>query len=272
MIDSIALSGGGIKGLSYIGVVNFLEEQGMIKDIKNLSGTSIGSLVCLMINLGYTNKEMEKLALNLTAKNLEDIDINLLFEKYGINKGEKVEIFLKYIIGFKNFDESITFKKLHEATGKTLHITACKLNDYSGTVFNHINTPDMEVYKACKHSMKIPLLWAVDDIECQYIDGCFSVNLPIEVLDVKNTIGFTMTTDNTNSTPGDLKEYIIKLTKCIFYKSNALEIKKYKLLGYNLINIDNNGISAVDFESPIEVKKEIIKNGYDACTNNLKNN
>lgn len=271
MIDSIAFSGGGIKGLSYIGVVKFLHEKDMVKDIKNLSGTSVGSLVCLMINLGYTNEEMEKMALNLTTKNLEDIDINLLFEKYGLNRGEKIEIFLKYIIGFKKFDEDITFKKLYEATGKALYITACKLNDYSETVFNYINTPDMEVYKACKYSMKIPMLWAVDDIESQYIDGCFSANLPIEVLDVKNTVGFTMTADSVYSTPGDLKEYIIKLAKCIFHKSNALEIKKYKLLGYNLINIDNTGVSALDFDSPVDVKKSIIKNGYDACANNLKN-
>lgn len=271
MIDSIAFSGGGIKGLSYIGVVNFLEDKGAIGNIKNLSGTSIGSLVCLMINLGYTSKEMEKIALNMEVKNLEDININLLFEKYGLNKGEKIEIFLKYMIEFKNFKQDISFKELYEKTGKILHITACKLNDYSGVVFNYINTPDMEIYRACKYSMKIPMLWAIDDIECQYIDGCFSVNLPIEILDVKNTIGFTMTPDNVYSTPGDLKEYIIKLTKCIFHKSNALEIKKYKLLGYELINIDNSTVSALDFDSPRWKKIEIIRNGYTACVNNLKN-
>lgn len=271
MIDSIAFSGGGVKGLSYIGVVNFLEDKGVFESIKNLSGTSIGSLVCLMINVGYNSKEMEKMALNMAARNLEDIDINLLFENYGLNKGEKIEIFLKYIIGFKNFQEDITFKKLHEETGKTLHVTACKLNDYSKVTFNHINTPDMEVYKACKYSMKIPLIWAVDDIECQYIDGCFSVNLPIEVLDVENTIGFTLTADTVYSIPRNLKEYITKLTKCIFYKNNTLEITKYKMLGYNLVNIDNSNISALDFDIANDAKKEIIKNGYSTCLSSLKN-
>ena len=253
MIESLAFSGGGMKGLSYIGVVNFLERKDILKNIKNLSGTSIGSLVCMMINLGFTSKEMEKLALNLNIKDLEDLDINLLFENYGLNKGEKIEIFLKYLIRFKNFKEDITFKKLYEDTGTTLHITACKLNDYSRVTFNHITAPDMEVCKACRYSMLIPLIWAVDDIECQYIDGCFSTNLPIEVLDVKNTIGFTMTTDNVYSTPKDLKEYIIKLTKCVFYKNNALEITKYKMLGYKLVNIDNS-ISALDFDISNDIK------------------
>jgi NTE family protein len=75
---NVVFSGGGIKGLAYIGVVQYFEENSI--QIKNISGTSIGSLISVMLNLGYSSFEMKNIAFNLDINMLENINISLLLK------------------------------------------------------------------------------------------------------------------------------------------------------------------------------------------------
>ncbi len=56
---ALALGGGGIKGLSHIGVLRRLEQHGF--QIQAVSGTSIGALVGAFYALGYGVDEIEKI-------------------------------------------------------------------------------------------------------------------------------------------------------------------------------------------------------------------
>ena len=55
----LALSGGGIKGASHIGVIQALQEAGIKASM--VAGTSIGSIVAALYAMEYTPKEMVKL-------------------------------------------------------------------------------------------------------------------------------------------------------------------------------------------------------------------
>ena len=55
----LALSGGGVKGATHIGVLQALEENEV--KISTISGTSIGSIVASLYAMGYTTDEMLKL-------------------------------------------------------------------------------------------------------------------------------------------------------------------------------------------------------------------
>ena len=55
----LALSGGGIKGASHIGVIQALQEAGI--KVSMVAGTSIGSIVAALYAMEYTPKEMVKL-------------------------------------------------------------------------------------------------------------------------------------------------------------------------------------------------------------------
>ena len=48
MITNLVLSGGGIKGLSYIGVVKYLEEKKLLKNINKIAASSIGAIFGLL--------------------------------------------------------------------------------------------------------------------------------------------------------------------------------------------------------------------------------
>ena len=56
----IAFSGGGLQGISHIGVIRAFEELGIRPDF--ISGTSSGSLIAALYGMGYTADEMEDLA------------------------------------------------------------------------------------------------------------------------------------------------------------------------------------------------------------------
>lgn len=59
----IALSGGGAKGASHIGVLKYLEEIGIPVDY--ITGTSMGSIIGGLYSLGYTPDEMARLIADL---------------------------------------------------------------------------------------------------------------------------------------------------------------------------------------------------------------
>ena len=58
MIKNLAISGGGSMGIGIIGIIKYLENKHIIKNIKNYIGTSIGSLICFLLILGYTTNQI----------------------------------------------------------------------------------------------------------------------------------------------------------------------------------------------------------------------
>ena len=56
-ITKLVFSGGGIKGISYIGIIKYLEDEDLLKNINTIVGTSIGSVLGLSSFLGGVGLE-----------------------------------------------------------------------------------------------------------------------------------------------------------------------------------------------------------------------
>lgn len=65
---TLALGGGGIKGIAHIGVIRVLEQAGFT--IKAIAGTSAGGLIGSIYAYGKTPDEIEDIALNLNQSKL----------------------------------------------------------------------------------------------------------------------------------------------------------------------------------------------------------
>lgn len=65
---SIALGGGGIKGIAHVGVLRKIEEAGFT--IKAIAGTSAGGLVGAIYAAGFSTDEIEKIILQIDQGNL----------------------------------------------------------------------------------------------------------------------------------------------------------------------------------------------------------
>jgi len=261
-IENLAFSGGGIKGYAYTGVVKYLEDKGMLKDIKKISCTSIGSFIGMLITVGYNYKEILNIVYNIDLSFLEDIKIKNILEDYGLNSGNKIYSLISYFLKFKGFKSKVSFKELFDITGIQLIITCTDIETFEQKIFDYTRTPDYSVILACKYSMTLPLVWKLDKM--RYIDGCFSRNLPIEVLPVENTIGFSLVKDPKKSEVSSIQSYIKNTLSCLLHKGNLLELSNYKLLGYNVINIPVHTDS-----TQLNISKQdidmMVESGYNSC-------
>ena len=59
MIIDLVFSGGGVKAIAFIGVVEALEERGI--KVRRVAGTSAGALVGALVAAGYTSGEIKKM-------------------------------------------------------------------------------------------------------------------------------------------------------------------------------------------------------------------
>jgi len=78
----LAFEGGGGKGLAFLGALQVLEERGVLKQVKGVSGSSAGAITALMVSLGLTTKEIEEQITNKVAKEqiTKPVDFNSFFD------------------------------------------------------------------------------------------------------------------------------------------------------------------------------------------------
>ncbi|KIL44374.1 patatin-like phospholipase family protein [Jeotgalibacillus soli] len=64
MIIDLVFSGGGVKAITFIGVVEALEKKGI--KVRRIAGTSAGALIGALLAAGYTSKEIKNMLPQLT--------------------------------------------------------------------------------------------------------------------------------------------------------------------------------------------------------------
>jgi len=264
MFSNLVLSGGGIQGLAYIGLVKYLEETNNLSKIEKYAGTSAGALACLMIVLGYTSNQMEELVINLDFKSFgekEEVSLISLVENYGISEGKKIDDLFKIIIKKKTGNPNITFKELFDKTKKELNILVSNLTKGKYEVFNHINTPDLSVYLAVRLSLNIPFLFKpIEYNNCLYVDGGVMNNFPIKIFnsELEKTIGFCFIKKEINNKIENFQDYLYCVLTSIYYAPSRLMADTYETATCRL------EISYLSFDFSLDQiqKKEIIEEGY----------
>jgi predicted acylesterase/phospholipase RssA len=178
----LVLSGGGIKGISFIGALQALKEFDILNSIKIFAGTSIGSLILLLIVIGYLPNELYEFVKIFDFSKLNICDINILITKYGLNDGNIVIEILNNFLTKKNYNKDITFKELYDKTNKELIITTTNINKRCCEYLSYKNYPNLSVVMAVRMSISLPLIFTpVKYNNNLYVDGSCMDNLPIEI-------------------------------------------------------------------------------------------
>ena len=55
---NLVFEGGGVKGIAYVGALEVLDKEGILRNIERVAGTSAGAMVAVLVGLGYTTKEI----------------------------------------------------------------------------------------------------------------------------------------------------------------------------------------------------------------------
>lgn len=192
-IENLVFEGGGVKGAAYAGALRELHNEGVLKGIKRVAGTSAGAITATLLAIGCTIEEIDKILRETNMKSFMDDkagvirDIWNLFKCFGWYRGNVFEEWMKKILKEKTGNKDITFKELCERDGsgpKDLYLIVTNLTTGRAEVCSCNETPDMEVWKAVRMSMSIPIFFeAVKHMGHIYVDGGVSWNYPIDLFD-----------------------------------------------------------------------------------------
>tara|TARA_R110002096_G_scaffold215310_4_gene403059 strand:+ start:14134 stop:15162 length:1029 start_codon:yes stop_codon:yes gene_type:complete len=163
----LALSSGGAKGLTHIGVIQVLEEHQIPIDM--IAGTSMGSYIGACWASGLTGKEMETLAGEIQTPRDRIHLLDPVFPpRKGFLRGHKVRKRLQKSIGERDFSEL----KI------PLAVIATEMGTYRSHVIKTGNVAD-----AVHASSAIPgICWPVEIDGSLFVDGGVANPLPVNAL------------------------------------------------------------------------------------------
>ena len=200
---NLVFEGGGVKGIAYVGALEILDQEGILKDIERVAGTSAGAMVAVLIGLGYSAEEMKDILWKIKFRNFLDKSWGLirnterLVDDYGWYKGEFFRNLMAEYIQAKTGDGEITFKDIEKMRieGKPfrdIYLIGADLSTGYSKVFSASTTPDVKVADAARISMSIPLIFAavkgLNGDDHIYVDGGLLENYAIKVFDRKDYV------------------------------------------------------------------------------------
>ena len=234
-IENLVLSGGGLLGISYIGLCRYLEEHKLIKQIKTVIGSSAGAIFSMLFILGYSSNEIydkfKDMKFSEYVPITADSLLNLMRVK-GVNSCSNIVQFLKDAVLNKTGNSETTLLELYNQFGITFRIGATNLTTSRFELLDHINYPDLPVYLAVKASIAIPFVFEPVIIrDALYCVGGLCDNLPIDYVIDKLTEESTPIEKNNENT-SQLKTLGIYLTNnqvCV-NPENYLDVSIYQYL------------------------------------------
>ena len=261
-IKHLVLSGGGLLGISYIGLFKYFEEHNTLSNIKSITGCSAGAIFGTLLAIGYTYKELDIVVKSMVFKDYLKINVDSLLNfvhTKGLESGHKLHLFIKNCIKDKTGDENITFNQLQEKYNIKLQIGVTNLTKSIFELFNVDTTPDISIIKAISASIAIPFIFEPiiigDDIYC---DGGILDNLPIQDLEnperkyKENTNDADKINNSINKENNDDKDTIDNtqddsLSTIGFYlinKSNIINKDNYKTISISqYVNVMTHTLS-----------------------------
>lgn len=257
----LVLSGGGVKGISHIGVIKVIEELGI--EVDYIGGSSIGSIVGSLYATGYSSDSLIEIAhaldwigvftdrvhpSYLSMQNKHEQDRYLMSFPA---KGFKLQLPTGLSSGqfFSEVFSDLMWPYLTVSDFSKLPIpflcVATNFDDAKPVVFDHGYLPD-----AIRASMSIPSVFSPVYMDSMYlIDGSVSDNFPVEAVKAKDMdiiIGVSLG-DHSDEPhkPGSLGSVVFQTT---FVQSRNVK-KQNEALCDILITPEFNGIGGMSFNN-----------------------
>lgn len=199
MYTNLVISGGGVRGVAFIGCIKALEDFDQLRHMNSFIGSSVGSIIALMLTCGYSSNEMLEFVNEIILDdNLMKIDLKNMFKllsTYGIDDGNNLMKLIENILLNKNIDENINFVDIVKRTGKNIIITGSNLSKQKYEYFSVDTTPNMLVKEAIRISSTFPIVFTPYILNDEYyVDAGLYNNFPITYFkrNVHTTLGIEL--------------------------------------------------------------------------------
>ncbi len=265
--EMVTLSGGGLKGIIQLGALHYFYEKGLYdqKTVHTYSGTSIGSVISLLLICGYTPMDIfsSVYTTNKFFKAEDSLSLWDIMEKRGLLS---INSFIDIISNLvkEKMGKVPTLKQLHEKTGKTLYVVAANISSVKAEYFSYKTHPSLSCIDAIKMSASLPLLFPCVEYNGNcYVDGGLADGFPIHHIDDGKslTLGIVVYGVDRSLKEDTLMGYIYRL---INLPINTITKLRCKNLGSNvtLVEIDCGDIPVIQFSMSSEKKMEMFLKGY----------
>jgi len=251
----LALSGSGFLAAAHVGAIVALHDAGI--SIKELAGTSGGSIVAGMAAAGMSADQMKDIALKGSFKDLLVWNPFALLHK-GYCSGDALLEWLKSHLG------DITFSEVFIP----LTVMTTDVNSGHSYRFSAKTTPNVEVALALRCSSSVPIVFSpVPSGTALFVDGGVANNIPVDQLvqDHIPRVGVEIVSggaENTNQIPG----YLSAVINAMLASNEGARIAWAKHTGASIIPVDCNGYDFLDTDIPSGGKQELFNRGHRAMT------
>jgi len=193
--NKLILSGGALKGLLTLGSLQYLYDNNKLKSVKKYIGTSVGSMICFLISIGYTPIELiVSICTSQIFDKVRNIDIISLSNNEG---GIDWNIINEYLetLTIKKIGKLVTFQELYDEYDKDLTAVTFNYTDKKAEYLSRHSHPNMNCLLAIKMSCNIPLIFKPFEYENKYyVDGALGNNFPINCIeDTDYVLGINLT-------------------------------------------------------------------------------
>jgi len=272
MITAIVNKGGGIRGFAEVGAYTALEEAGLTKDLQRAAGTSVGSLVSLMIALRYTAAQMRVIMNSLNLNSLESgFNIFRELSSEGLYSNQHLLAFIQLIIEPK-LGINATFADMRTAGFMDFRCVASLPAIQDKIVFSADATPNDRVDLSCLCSACIPGVFPkmqMPGIAYDIVDGGLIENYYITAFDKEHapseTVGlFVYNPGEVKPIPtGSLPQMALACFESAMAAQDVDDLDNPSIMNRTiLIPVDK---SSTDFGIVQADKNELFQSGVDAA-------
>lgn len=184
-IKHLVISGGGINGFSFYGVLRETVRQQIwrIDDIETMYGTSIGSMLAVMLALKYEWETLDDYLIKRPWHHVYKFDMYSIFDSFqkrGIFTKKVIEETFLPLFNGKDMSIDITMKEFYDKTGIEIHIFTTELNTFKLIDISYKTHPEWRVVDAVYCSSALPIVMSpILKGDCWYCDGGLLCNYPI---------------------------------------------------------------------------------------------
>lgn len=242
--DGIVLGGGGIKGFFQLGALSYAVEGGLLslENVKVFAGTSIGSVIALLLSIGYTPFELfyalysrEDFVPKGSVLPLKEIP-----SSWGLISMKRALNIVSDLLEEKLGSSKLSFRKLFTLTGKKLYIMAVNISTMSLETFSSETTPHLKVIDAVSLSSNIPMVCCRMQYHGNmYIDGGLLDNFPLQCAnECSRVLAISTGVHNATDDIDNFFEYAYRIAFLPVNDATNKKIReastKYHILSYNV--------------------------------------
>ena len=265
--EIVALSGGGVKGLIELGALHYYYEKKLYDPtvVHTYAGTSIGSVISLLLICGYT--PMEIFTRVYTTDQFFDLgacqspwDVIQRSGLMSINGfAAKIGDLVKEKMG-----EIPTLGKLQKQTGKTLISAVGNVTKTTGEYFSPDTHPNLNSLDAVKMSCNLPIIFQKISYKGNcYTDGGLTDGFPIHQVDDGHSpiLGIVVSGTGCSLKDSSFFGYMYRLINMTI---NTITKLRCQNLGDNvtLVNIECRNVPLLQFSMPSKEKMTLFLQGY----------